>query len=52
MNTKQVKYGGVEVETNVKTPLEHDLKEESREDFWSKECSLYPEIAECLIYDD
>ena len=50
--TKQVKYGGVEFSTDEKTPREHDLKKESREDFWKKECDLYPEIAECLIYDD
>jgi hypothetical protein len=50
--TKQVKYGGVELDASTPTPLEHDLPHESREDFWKKECELYPEIAECLIYDD
>ncbi len=50
--TKQVKYGGVEIEDGQASPKEHDLKKEDREEFWKKECELYPEIAECLIYED
>ena len=50
--TKQVKYGGVEIEDGQASPQEHDLKKEDREEFWKKECELYPEIAECLIYED
>lgn len=36
----------------VDEPVTHDLKNESHDEFWEKECMYHPDREECRIYED
>lgn len=38
--------------TELDSALEHDLTEETHEEFWEKECALHPEHPGCREYED
>ena len=42
----------MEEQDDLKLAPEHDLTDETHDEYWDKECSLHPEHPGCKAYED